>query len=146
MPKGRFSMLMTFILVIHALIALALVGVILLQRSEGGALGIGSSSGGLMSARGASDLLTRSTAILGGMFIVTSLALAILAAATHRARDIDTSLAKPAAPTAPANGIGGIQIVPQAHPEATAPAATTTVPAETAPAAPAPTDSVPLAK
>jgi preprotein translocase subunit SecG len=132
-------MLMTFILVIHALIAIALVGVILLQRSEGGALGIGSSSGGLMSARGASDLLTRSTAILGGLFIVTSITLAVLAAATHRTRDIDTSLAKPAAPTAPANGIGGVQIVPQTAPVQTAPATPATP-------APAPTDSVPLAK
>jgi preprotein translocase subunit SecG len=135
-------MLMTFILVVHALIALALVGVILLQRSEGGALGIGSSSGGLMSARGAADLLTRSTAILGGMFIITSITLAVLAAATHRTRDIDTSLAKPAAPaSAPASGPGGIQIVPQAAP-ATPPVQTAPV----TPAVPAPTDSVPLAK
>jgi preprotein translocase subunit SecG len=139
-------MLMTFILVVHALIALALVGVILLQRSEGGALGIGSSSGGgLMSARGASDLLTRSTAILGGLFIVTSITLAVLAAATHRTRDIDTSLAKPSAPaSAPASGPGGIEIVPQSAPAQTIPAQT--APATPAAPAPAPTDSVPLAK
>jgi preprotein translocase subunit SecG len=133
LPESCPSM-MTFILVVHALIALALVAVILLQKSEGGALGIGSSSSGLMSARGAADLLTRATAILGGLFILTSITLAVLAAAQHRTRAIDTSLAKPAAPTAPASGPGGIQIIPQS-----APAAPATAPA-------APTDGVPLAK
>ena len=103
-------MLTTFILVVHALIAVALVAVILLQRSEGGALGIGGSGGGLMSARGAADLLTRATAILGTLFIVTSILLAVLAAGMHRGRDIDTSLAKPV--TAPVSGPGGISIVP----------------------------------
>ena len=68
------------ILVIHLLIALALVGVILLQRSEGGALGIGGGGGGgFMSGRAAGNLLTRATAILATAFFVTSLALAILA-------------------------------------------------------------------
>lgn len=70
------------ILVIHLLIAIALVGVILLQRSEGGALGIGGSGGsggGLMSGRAAGNLLTRTTAILATSFFVTSLGLAIIA-------------------------------------------------------------------
>ena len=58
-----------FILVFQAVIAIALVGVILMQRSEGGGLGVGGSSSGFMTARGASDFLTRSTAILGAMFI-----------------------------------------------------------------------------
>ncbi|HPU15446.1 MAG TPA: preprotein translocase subunit SecG [Polymorphobacter sp.] len=135
-------MLTTFILVVHALIALALVAVILLQRSEGGALGIGGSGGGLMSARGAADLLTRATAILGTLFIVTSILLAVLAAGMHRGRDIDTSLAKPV--TAPVNGPGGISIVPPAA---------TPAPVSGAPVAPAtdapaitPIDQVPVAK
>lgn len=68
------------ILVIHLLIAVGLVGVILLQRSEGGALGIGGGSGGgLMSGRAAGNLLTRTTAILATIFFITSLGLAIIA-------------------------------------------------------------------
>ncbi|MBC7952412.1 MAG: preprotein translocase subunit SecG [Rhodospirillaceae bacterium] len=68
------------ILVIHLLIAIGLVGVILLQRSEGGALGIGGGTGGgLMSGRAAGNLLTRTTGILATTFFVTSLVLAIIA-------------------------------------------------------------------
>ncbi|MCB1970882.1 MAG: preprotein translocase subunit SecG [Geminicoccaceae bacterium] len=71
----------TVLLVIHLIIALALVGVILIQRSEGGALGGlgGTTMGGMMSGRGTANLLTRTTAILATCFIVTSLALAIVA-------------------------------------------------------------------
>ncbi len=71
----------TVILVIHLIIAIALVAIILLQRSEGGALsGLGGGSfGGLMSGRGTANLLTRTTAILATCFIGTSLVLAILA-------------------------------------------------------------------
>lgn len=69
------------ILVVHVLIAIALVGVILLQRSEGGALGIGGGGGGggFLSGRGQANLLTRTTAFLAVGFIATSLILAILA-------------------------------------------------------------------
>ncbi len=67
------------ILVAHLLICLALVGVILLQRSEGGALGIGGSGGGMMSSRAAGNLLTRVTAILATVFFITSLVLALMA-------------------------------------------------------------------
>lgn len=71
----------TVILVIHLLIALALVGVILIQRSEGGALGGlgGTTMGGMMSGRGTANLLTRTTAVLATCFMTTSLVLAILA-------------------------------------------------------------------
>ena len=71
----------TILLVIHLLIAISLVGVILLQKSEGGALGIGGSggmNGGLFSARGTANLLTRMTALLATAFIITSLLLAII--------------------------------------------------------------------
>src|SRR3546814_14525007 len=54
----------TFILVVQAIVAAALVGVVLMQRSEGGGLGVGGSPSGLMSARGAADFLTRATTIL----------------------------------------------------------------------------------
>ena len=75
----------TLVLTIHILIALALIGVVLLQRSEGGGLGIGGGSGGggggFMTARGTANLLTRVTAILAACFFATSLILAIMAGA-----------------------------------------------------------------
>ncbi|ODS00917.1 hypothetical protein AUC68_13375 [Methyloceanibacter methanicus] len=72
----------TVILLIHVMIAIALVGVILLQRSEGGALGIGGGGGGgggFMTGRSAGDALTRTTTILAACFFLTSLTLSILA-------------------------------------------------------------------
>ncbi len=68
------------LLIIHLFLAIAMVGVILMQRSEGGALGIGGGGGGgFLTARGASNLLTKTTAVLATLFIATSLALAIMA-------------------------------------------------------------------
>ncbi|ODA68467.1 Protein-export membrane protein SecG [Methyloligella halotolerans] len=72
----------TILLVIHLMIAAGLVAVVLLQRSEGGALGIGGGGGGgggLMTGRGAGNALTRATAVLGAAFFATSLLLTILA-------------------------------------------------------------------
>ena len=72
----------TLILTIHILIALALIGAVLLQRSEGGGLGIGGgggAGGGFMTARGTANLMTRVTAILAACFFATSLILAIMA-------------------------------------------------------------------
>ena len=69
------------LLVIHTLVAIALVGVVLLQRSEGGALGIGGGGGGgggLFSSRGAANLLTRATAVLAATFFLTSIALTVI--------------------------------------------------------------------
>lgn len=88
-----------FLLIVQSLIALALISVILMQRSEGGGLGVGGSSSGFMTARGAADFLTRSTAVLGGAFIVLSIVMAAIAGATRTPTKIDTSLAgKTAAP------------------------------------------------
>ena len=70
--------MLNVLIVIHLLLALAMVGVILLQRSEGGALGIGG-GGGVMSGRAAGNLLTRMTAVLATGFFITSLGLALLA-------------------------------------------------------------------
>lgn len=81
-----------FLTVVQALIAAALVGVILIQRSEGGGLGVGGNPSGLMSARGAADLLTRTTAILAVLFVVLSIVLAALAVNVSTGREIDTSL------------------------------------------------------
>ena len=73
--------MVTVILVIHILLAIALVGVILIQRSEGGGLGIGGGSGmgGFMSGRATTNLLSRTTAILAAGFMATSIALALIA-------------------------------------------------------------------
>lgn len=92
----------TFLLVVHAIIATALVGVILVQRSEGGGLGMGGSPSGLMSARGAADFLTRATSILATLFVVMSIALAALASVQKGPQTIDTSLAKDKVEEAPA--------------------------------------------
>ena len=101
-PKdsARFMFLFQFLLVVHAVIAAALVGVILVQKSEGGGLGMGGSPSGLMSARGAADFLTRATSILGATFIALSIVLAILAARGGTTK-IDTSLARGAGTAAP---------------------------------------------
>jgi preprotein translocase subunit SecG len=92
-----------FLTVVQALIAAALVGVILMQRSEGGGLGTGGSPSGFMSARGAADFLTRSTAVLATLFVVLSIVLAAMAVKSSGGRTIDTSLDRsvPAAPAAP---------------------------------------------
>lgn len=87
-----------FLLIVQTLIAVTLIGVILMQRSEGGGLGVGGSSSGFMTARGAADFLTRSTAVLGGLFIVLSIVMAAFAGATREPVKIDTSLAGKTAP------------------------------------------------
>jgi preprotein translocase subunit SecG len=89
-----------FLTVVQALVAAALVGVILMQRSEGGGLGTGGSPSGFMSARGAADFLTRSTAVLATTFVVLSIILAALAVKTSTGRTIDTTLDR-SARTAP---------------------------------------------
>ena len=78
----------TILLTIHIMIAVSLVGVVLLQRSEGGALGIGGGGGGFMTARGTANLLTRITALLAAAFFVTSISLAILAGNGRQAPSI----------------------------------------------------------
>lgn len=77
----------TVLIVIHLMIVLALVGVVLIQRSEGGGLGVGGGSG-FMSARGTANALTRTTAILAALFFVTSLALGIMGRYEQRPTDI----------------------------------------------------------
>ena len=89
-----------FLTVVQALVAAALVGVFLMQRSEGGGLGVGGSPSGFMSARGAADFLTRATAILATVFVVLSIVLAAMAASGSSGRSIDTSLDR-SAPVAP---------------------------------------------
>ncbi len=88
----------TFLLIVQTLVAASLVGVILMQRSEGGGLGVGGSSSGFMTARGAADFLTRATSVLGALFVLLSIALAALAGATRQPATIDTSLVNQMAP------------------------------------------------
>src|SRR3990170_8084644 len=69
----------TVLLLIHVMVSVALVGLVVLQRSEGGALGIGGAGGGFMTGRSAGNALTKTTAVLAACFFATSLALSILA-------------------------------------------------------------------
>ncbi len=125
---GIISMgLFHFLIVVQAIVAASLVGVILMQRSEGGGLGAGGSPAGLMSARGAADFLTRTTAILATAFVLLSISLAFVAAREGGPSRINETLEK----SAPATGgaAGGIAPV-------IAPPADKAAPADKAPEAP----------
>jgi preprotein translocase subunit SecG len=151
----------TVLIVIHLMVVLALIGLVLLQRSEGGALGIGG-SGGVLSGRGAGNMLTRTTAILAAVFFLTSVGLSLLARVESQPGDILDRLpagslpAGQTAPSAPApigaptsaedllQSLGGPQAPPPDAPAPSAPAAQTPTPAApdavpVTPAAPAPT-------
>ena len=73
----------TVLLVAYLIIVLALIGVILIQRSEGGGLGMGGNAGGLMTVRGSANLLTRTTAVLAALFFATAIGLTILSSLDH---------------------------------------------------------------
>ena len=115
----------TFLLILQSLVAASMVAVILMQRSEGGGLGVGGSPSGLMSARGAADFLTRATAILATIFVILSIALAGLASMERAPMKIDPSLSKTAPRPAPAAPAAPRSIDPLAVPAAQAPAAST---------------------
>jgi len=100
------------IIVIHLILAIALVGTILLQRSEGGGLGMGGGGGGMggfMTGRATANLLTRATAVIAALFMLTSLTLAILAGGDRESRSIldqppaavEQEPAEPEGPSAP---------------------------------------------
>ena len=86
--------MLTFLIVIHLMIVLGMCGLVLLQKSEGGGLGIGS-SGGFMTSRGTTNVLSRSTAILAACFFATSLLLSVIAGWNRNPGSI---LRTPAAP------------------------------------------------
>jgi preprotein translocase subunit SecG len=113
----------TLILVIHLLIALALIGIVLLQRSEGGALGIGGGGGGgagnLFTARGAANALTRTTAYLAVAFFCTSIALTVIAANRGSGSVIDGVTPPPAQTGAPAEAPAN-SVLPKLPPAAPA--------------------------
>jgi preprotein translocase subunit SecG len=112
------------IIVIHLMLVLAMIGAVLLQRSEGGGLGIGS-SGGFMSSRGTANVLTRTTAILAGLFFLTSLLLSILAGVGRSPSSIiqggaQAPASAPGAPAAPLGSGGGVLNQLQGAPSAPA--------------------------
>jgi preprotein translocase subunit SecG len=90
----------TVLIVIHLMIVVTMIGLVLLQRSEGGGLGIGS-TGGFLTSRGTANVLTRTTAILAGVFFLTSLALSILAGLDRRPQSILQPAGTPATQTGP---------------------------------------------
>jgi len=98
--------LFIFLTVVQAIVAAALVGAVLMQKSEGGGLGIGGSPGGLMGARGAADFLTRTTKWLAIAFVSLSIALAAVAVETTGADEISSTLDRTVAPVDPLGGAG----------------------------------------
>jgi preprotein translocase subunit SecG len=91
------------VLTIHLILALLLIGVVLLQRSEGGGLGMGGGAGGTMSARGAATAMTKLTWIFAAAFIVTSITLTILATrGSETGSVVDTATTEAPATDAPA--------------------------------------------
>ncbi len=97
----------TVLLIVHLFVTLTLIGVVLLQRSEGGGLGIGSSQGmgSFMTGRGTANLLTRTTAVLAALFMVLSLALALINRGTGQSRSILDAPPPAAAPAVPAQPV-----------------------------------------
>jgi preprotein translocase subunit SecG len=126
----------TVLIVIHLLVVIALVAVVLLQRSEGGALGIGG-GGGFMTGRGQANALSRATAILGALFFATSLIMSIIAGWSRAPRSIietapASTTSAPAGKTAPGQGGNLLDQLKQMQNQRSG------APAEPAPAAPAP--------
>jgi preprotein translocase subunit SecG len=94
--------MLTVVIVIHLMIVLAMIGVVLLQKSEGGGLGMGGGgAGGFLTSRGTANVLTRTTAILAMCFFATSLLLSILAGMDRKPRSIVTPASSPTAPASP---------------------------------------------
>ena len=116
-----------FITVIQAIVAALLVGVILMQKSEGGGLGIGGSPTGMLSARGAADFLTRATKWLAVLFVALSIALAALAVRETSTGSLDTTLDRTVTPITPVDPLGGP--APAAAPNSAPAAAPTSAPA-----------------
>ena len=122
-------MLFTFLTVVQALVATALVGTILVQQSEGGGLGTGGGNpSGLMSARGAANFLSRTTAVLATIFVALSIVMAALAVDVTAGRQLDTSLKRNAPVQAPVDPLAGTT-----SPGSAAPATTPANPAGAAP-------------
>jgi preprotein translocase subunit SecG len=116
----------TVVIVIHLMIVATLIAAVLLQKSEGGGLGVGSGGGGFMSSRGTANLLTRTTAILAVGFFVTSLFLSWLAGYERKPSSIifpgTAPVSQPGTPLAPPTSGGLLDSLKKAD-EPQAPAA-----------------------
>jgi len=111
----REKPMQTVLIVIHIFVVLALIGVVLLQKSEGGALGMGGGSG-FMTSRGSGNVLTKTTAILAGIFFATSLLLSVVAGLVRQGSIFQGGGSTPAtqtAPVAPGTGDSGKSILDQ---------------------------------
>ncbi len=131
------------LLVLHVFVTIALVGVVLIQRSEGGGLGLGGGQGmgNLMSGRGTANLLTRTTAILGTAFFLLSLSLALLykGGGSNNAAAILNTPVQNAPASAPAPAAPALPpVLPQTPADALPAPVTPAVPAPGAPSVPAP--------
>jgi preprotein translocase subunit SecG len=124
--------------VVHVLVALALIGVVMLQKSEGGALGMGGGGmSGFMTGRSTANLLTRTTAILAAVFFATSVLLVMLNNYSRAPRSIiDEGGPPPTSPLAPAMPLPDIKVTPSTAPAAPAPASPTAPSEPAAPSAP----------
>ena len=127
----------TVLLLIHMFVTLALIGVVLIQRNEGGGLGIGSSQGmgSFMTGRGTANLLTRTTAVLATIFLLLSLALALMTHTSGVGRSI-LDVPAPPATNAPAVPGANLPAVPGANLPATPGAPVPAAPAPTTPSVP----------
>jgi preprotein translocase subunit SecG len=106
----------TVLIIIHLMLVSAMIGIVLLQKSEGGGLGIGS-SGGFMSSRGTANVLTRTTAILAAAFFATSLMLSIVAGIERK----PTSIIKSGTPGVPPTGGGVLDVLRDQQPPPSGP-------------------------
>ncbi len=93
--------MLNVLLIVHLMIAIALVAVVLLQRSEGGGLGMGGGMSGFMTGRSTANLLTRTTAVLAALFVITSLVLAKISGGPHEVPSILESPPPLSAPAVP---------------------------------------------
>lgn len=132
------------ILALHLMVAVALVGMVLMQRSEGGALGMGGGSGSMISGRGAANVLARGTSILGAVFFITSISLTLLAGGARGPKSVvDAPTSSPLAPiTEMFDRLTKANAKP-APPPTPAPAAILQPPAVSAPAVPPAGEVVP---
>src|SRR5437764_14589283 len=118
--------MLTVIIVIHLMIVSAMIGLVLLQKSEGGGLGMGGGGGGFLTSRGTSNVLTRTTAILAAVFFTTSLLLSILAGWDRKPPSIIQGgpvQQAPGAPQAPGGNV--LDTLRQSEQQPTPPAAAT---------------------
>jgi len=109
--------LFIFLTVLQGLVAAALVGVVLMQRSEGGGLGIGGSPTGALGARGAADFLTRATKWLAVAFVVLSIALAAVAVGAGSTDTVSSTLTRDVDAPAPAADVLGDPLAPASEAE-----------------------------